>query len=123
MKVRQNFVSNSSSSSFVIGLPKGSSNILEALGGDSPATRVLTTLIRGKVYKTPEEWLAYAEKNYCLDPGDQDELEELETFRELKLLRKGFAIVTGRIDYNDTLGYNMLEALKNEFPDLVFEGD
>jgi len=123
MKTRQGFVSNSSSSSFVIGLPIGSSNIMEVLGGNTPAAKVLTALIRGKVYMSPAEWLKFAECNYGLDPKDSEELQELETFLELKILRKGHAIVTGRIDYGDTIGYEMLSSLKNEFPDLVFEGD
>lgn len=132
MKIRSDFVTNSSSSSYVIAyrnLPefdnetitkypflKNYGNLIEKVlftAGDNDTTS-------GEVYKSKDEWDKHIVDNWgCKDETIDDVLSEEDGIFDMysqavELLAKGFYILDKSVDYSDEYCHNMLNALAED---------
>ena len=143
MKIRSDFVTNSSSSSYIVAYKaspefdeetiakypflKNYGNLIERVlftKGDNETTA-------GKVYKTKEEWDKHFIDYYGWSKADTVEkiLEDDEYLvanynRVIECLENGFSILDKNVDYSDTYCSNILQELARDKENFVIlEGE
>ena len=143
MKIRSDFVTNSSSSSYIVAYKaspefdeetiakypflKNYGNLIERVlftKGDNETTA-------GKVYKTKEEWDKHFIDCYGWSKADTVEkiLEDDEYLvanynRVIECLENGFSILDKNVDYSDTYCSNILQELAGDKENFVIlEGE
>jgi hypothetical protein len=142
MKIRLDYVTNSSSSSYVIAyrnLPefdeetiakypflKNYGNLIEKIlftkGDDDTSS--------GKVYRTKEEWDSFIIREYgWKDRNTIEKILEDEDYSEdvyneaVKYLESGFNILSKSVDYNDSFCSNMFYELAKDKDNFVILED
>ena len=132
MKIRCSFVTNSSSSSFIIAyksLPEIDEDTIKKHPFLKNYNNMIEKLLltkteyssKGEIYKTKDEVNKYLLWNYGCDTIEElkEEIEDDFYNDIIKYLNNGFNILFKEIDYNDEFFAHMVEQVAENNPDFV----
>lgn len=110
MKVRLDFVTNSSSSSYIVAFKND----------DSDSSKIIKTILDSigvdREYKELKDYISYKFDSECYEPGEEEEFNEAygdEINNVKNSFDKGYKVYDLRVDYNEETLVDVLKNISN----------